>query len=85
MGLKTNKNIEAINLNTKQINRPKKTSPLIYEDLKIKTLPETNLTKLIKYKDIKSIINTRLTRVEPKLISSHSINNSSIFMNKKAK
>ena len=60
LGLKTNKNIDAINLKTRLIKRPKKTSFIIYEVLKIITLPETNLTRLTKYKDIKSKMNSFL-------------------------
>ena len=85
LGLKTNKNIDAINLKTNLINRPKNTSFIIYEVLKIITLPETNLTNLIKYKDIKSKINTTLIIVNPIVSNSHSISISSIFIKKKAK
>ena len=85
LGLKTNKNIDAINLKTRLIKRPKKTSFIIYEVLKIITLPETNLTRLTKYKDIKSKMNTTLTIVDPIDNSSHSNSISSILIKKKAK
>lgn len=48
LGLRISKYIEAIKENTKPIKRPKKISLLIYLVLKIITLPETKLTKLIK-------------------------------------
>jgi len=48
LGLRISKYIEAIKENTKPVKRPKKISPLIYLVLKIITLPETKLTKLIK-------------------------------------
>jgi len=85
LGLKTNKNIDAINLKTRLIKRPKKTSFIIYEVLKIITLPETNLTRLTKYKDIKSKMNTTLTIVDPIDNSSHSNSISSMLIKKKAK
>ena len=85
LGLKTNKNIDAINLKTRLIKRPKKTSFIIYEVLKIITLPETNLTRLTKYKDIKSKMNTTLTIVDPIDNSSHSNSISSMLIKKKSK
>jgi len=85
LGLKTNKNIDAINLKTRLIKRPKKTSFIIYEVLKIITLPETNLTRLTKYKDIKSKMNTTLTIVDPIDNNSHSNSISSMLIKKKAK
>jgi len=41
LGLKINKNIDIMNINTKKIKREKNFSCIIYEDLKIITLPET--------------------------------------------
>lgn len=75
--------MEAIKLKTNPINRPKNISPLIYEVLKIITLPDTRLTNLIKYRDIKSKIKTTLIIVDPIDSNSHSNNISSILIKKK--
>lgn len=83
LGLKTNKNIDAIKLKTNPINRPKNTSFIIYEVLKIITLPDTRLTNLMKYKDIKSKIKTTLIIVDPIDNNSHSNNISSMLIKKK--
>lgn len=74
--------MEAIKLKTNPINRPKNISPLIYEVLKIITLPDTRLTNLIKYRDIKSKIKTTLIIVDPIDSNSHSNNISSILIKK---
>ena len=59
LGLKINKNIDIININTKKIKREKNFSDIIYEELKIITLPETNLTNLIKYNAVESIMKVK--------------------------
>ena len=59
LGLKINKNIDIININTKKIKREKNFSDIIYEELKIITLPETNLTNLIKYNVVESIMKVK--------------------------
>ena len=59
LGLKINKNIDIININTKKIKREKNFSDIIYEELKIITLPETNLTNLIKYSAVESIMKVK--------------------------
>ena len=57
----------------------------MYEVLKIITLPDTNLTRLIKYNDIKSKMKTILTKVDLRDNNSHSIITSSILIKRKAK
>ena len=59
LGLKINKNIDIININTKKIKREKNFSDIIYEELKIITLPEINLTNLIKYNAVESIMKVK--------------------------
>jgi len=59
LGLKINKNIDIININTKKIKREKNFSDIMYEELKIITLPETSLTNLIKYNAVESIIKVK--------------------------
>lgn len=81
LGLRISINIDATKDRTIQINRPKNCSDDIYEVLKIITLPATSLTKLIKYKDIKSKIITKLIVADPSDITSHSIINSSKVRN----
>lgn len=85
LGLRISKNIEVMKATTRQINRLKKHSADIYEVLNIITLPATRLTKLTKYKDMKSKTTTKLTVVDPREITSHSIINSSKVRNKLAK
>ena len=51
--------MDITNINTSIINRAKNFSDIIYEDLKIITLPETSLTKLMKYNDIESTIKVK--------------------------
>ena len=72
LGLKIKVNIAATKLITSAINRPKKISLLMYEVLKISTLPATMQTRLIKYTDMKSRIITIITLVDPSETSSHS-------------
>ena len=69
-----------ININTKKINREKNFSVIIYEELKIITLPDTSLTNLIKYSDIESIIKVKWITDEEIFITSHSIITSNIFI-----
>ena len=59
LGLRINKNIDIININTNKIKREKNFSNIIYEELKIITLPEINLTNLIKYNAVESIMKVK--------------------------
>ena len=59
LGLRINKNMDIININTNKIKREKNFSDIIYEELKIITLPEINLTNLIKYNAVESIMKVK--------------------------
>jgi len=73
LGLKIRAYIDKIKESTSHKNRPKNRSADIYEVLKIITLPATSLTNLTKYRDMKSIIITKLIVVDLSEIASHSI------------
>lgn len=76
LGLRISKNIDMIKKNTSIMNREKNFSFIIYLLLNSITLPEINLTRLTKYKDIISTIKTKLIMIEPNFTTSHSKINS---------